>query len=119
MARMPKRNSPQDRSGYASQETPGADALTVAWMLTVVICLVSEIGAVAAIWYFNRQPEAKSIGAMGGVLYFTAVVAAIVSLVLVGVVYKVRRAPPPLAVTIFALITAVAPLVAMLIGMLK
>jgi hypothetical protein len=116
---MPKPKPTKDQSGFGLSETPAADALTVAWMLAVVIGLVSEIGAVAAMWYFNRQPEAKSIGAMGAVLYFTAFVAAIVSLVLLAVVYKARRAPPPLPIVVFALLVAAAPLVTLFVGLLR
>jgi hypothetical protein len=100
-------------------ETPAADALTVVWMLTVIVTLVTEIGAALTIWYFNRHPDVTWVGALGGVLYFTAVVAAVVSLVLLGVVYAARRAPPPLPVTLFSLLVAAGPLLAAAIAMFR
>ena len=68
------------------------------------------------IWYFNCNPDVIWIGALGGVLYFTAVLAAVVSLVLVGVVVRGSRTPPPLAITIFSLIVAAGPLLAVAIA---
>jgi len=99
----------------ASLETPRADAITVGWMLSMVTTLLCEVGAlvVRAALFRDGQPLSNAVSAMFAMLLFSAFVVGIASLLLIPVVYKVRRDPPPRSITIAVVIIGAAPLVTM------
>lgn len=100
-----------------SNESSAAEALTVAWMLSVMTTLACEVGAVLLHWYFSRTEEVKSTAAeaLTTLLQFAALIIGLVALVLVPIVYRLRREPPPMPVTAFAVIVGAAPLAVMLV----
>ena len=93
-------------------ETKASETVTIAWTLTVMTSLLCDLGTAAARFYVWAQPDAVRIGMLSGVLFLAAVVVGIFSLMLLPVVLKVRREPPPRAFIVLAVIVAIAPLVA-------
>lgn len=79
--------------------------VTVVWMMSVVTTVLC--GGVAAVVLLIVRPETDSPQLFGRLLHFGAFVSAILSLVLLGIVLKVREEPPPPAVSWFAAIAAV------------
>ena len=84
-------------------------------MLSVVTTLLCELGALAARWYAARQPPDVHVAAMTTLVTFAAVVIGVLSLALLPVVLKVRETPPPLAVTLVAVMIGLSPLATLLL----
>jgi hypothetical protein len=92
-------------------ESQSAEAITVAWTLATLTAAACDVGALATRLIYAAQPALVLVGAVAGVLLFSALVAGIATLVLTPLVYRVRRVSPPRAFTIFAVIVAVCPIV--------
>jgi hypothetical protein len=65
------------------------------------------------------KPALFLVGAMAGVLLFSALMAGIMTLVLTPVVYRVRRVPPPRGFTVFAVIVSICPIAGALWAILR
>jgi hypothetical protein len=87
-------------------ETRGVEAVTVIWMMSVITTVVC--GGVAALVLLTTSDRAGAEypKLFGRLLHFSAFVSAVVSLVLLGVVLKVRSEPPPPAISWFAAVVA-------------
>ena len=111
---MPKNDDHEalTRSG----ETRMADALTVFWMITVMQVLLCELVTVAFRWYFLTHPEQQTIGALADVLYLCAALGGCISLLLLPVVWRMRRVKPPMGITVFAVVAAALPILLLLAG---
>ncbi len=112
--RTKKKKKKADRRAAATRpaETRTSEAATIAWTLTVITVLGCDIGAIAASFYTGARPDSVLIAALFESLMFAAVAIGIISLMLLPVVLKVRRQPPPRAFTVFAVLVAAAPIVA-------
>src|SRR4051812_23190687 len=87
----------------ASRETPAVEALTVGWVLTILLTLLFDIGALATRWYL-AQMDAKNqaVGALYMLTVNGAIVTGLICLALTPLVRKMRRELPPRNVTRFA-----------------
>ena len=77
-------------------------------MISVATGLIAELGAgafLALAWAVARE----QLQIVAGVLIFAAIVMGVVNLLAIPLVYYVRRTPPPLSVTIAAVLIALAP----------
>jgi hypothetical protein len=97
-------------------ETRVADVLTVVWMLTVMQVLLFELATVGFRWYFARNPERVRLGAFADLLYLCAALGGCISLLLLPLVWRIRRTKPPLGITLFAAVVAALPIVALLLN---
>jgi hypothetical protein len=87
------------------------ESLTVAWMLSVVTTFVCEVVSVILSWYTTRiNPEAVGLRTFGALLLFAAFVIGIISLLMLPVILKTRREPPPRGILVFSIVVGVAPL---------
>ena len=93
-----------------SQETPGADAVTIAWSLAVVTVLMCDVGAGLSWAYFAWKPEARLVGMLSGLLFFAAAIVGVLVLLLLPVIYRVRLEPPPRSFVALAVLVSLAPL---------
>ena len=84
-------------------------------MLTALIALICELGWVALRWFLRLNPDHPLCDLLADLLMFSALVIGVVGLVLTPVVLRSRRVLPPRGVTLFAVIVAAAPLVALLL----
>lgn len=87
-------------------ETRGADGLTVAWMMSVVTTVLCGLVSGVILLALSGREGAQGPLIFGRLLHFSAFVAAVLSLVLLAIVLKVRKHPPPASITWFAVIAA-------------
>ena len=97
-------------------ETRAADILTVCWMVTVMQVVFFELATVGFRWYARAHLENQTIGALADLLYLCTALGGCISLLLLPIVWKVRRIKPPVGITLFAIIAAALPIVTMLAG---
>jgi len=83
-------------------ETRGVEAVTVMWMMSVMTTVVCGAMAALVLLVAGDRDGAEYPRLFGRLMHFSAFVSAIVSLVLLGVVLKVRSEPPPPAISWFA-----------------
>jgi uncharacterized membrane-anchored protein len=97
-------------------EKPPVDALTVGWMMTMIttlICLIAAAAARAFVRYVNA--EAVLVGALSGLLLFSAAVIGLILLVMTPIVVKRKNSDPPTGLVFFAYLVGIAPLAGMLL----
>jgi hypothetical protein len=94
-------------------------AVTVAWMLSLLVTLAAEVIAVPAtiIAKANPQPAGPGISTahVADLFLFLALVTGLIAAGLVPLVYRVRAIPPPRSVTIAALVAAAVPPITMVL----
>jgi hypothetical protein len=110
----PRRNSGASRSDVPA-ESRASGAVTVCWTVSVTTLLMCNIAAVAAQLYARRYPDARGMLMLGEMLLLAGAVIGIASLVLLPVVYRVRRVPPPQGLVVFAACLAIAPVLAVIV----
>src|SRR4029453_15552378 len=98
-----------------AHESRGAVAVTVVWMLLALSCLAAQLVALAT-WLVARaagipagRPNALLL--VPSTLMLVAVLTGVLLVVMTPLAYRVRKSRPPLAVTVAAIVIAVAPLV--------
>ena len=93
------------------QESRGAEALTVLWMLTALATLLAESVA-AAVWIALAPRETgagASLGLLPAVMLFTALVTGTICLSLTPLVRRLRATPPPRGIVVAALLIGASP----------
>jgi hypothetical protein len=98
-----------------SEETRAGDAVTVAWIVSVMMALMCDVGAAGAHWWSAGEANARSTLLLREMLLFSAAVVGFISLVLLPIMLKVRRAAPPNGLVVFAICVTAAPILALLI----
>lgn len=108
---MARHSKPKKKNRPSAEpaETKAADFMTVGWMVAVMTTLACELSSVAAPWFDRFDREASWIGMLSSLLLFVALVTGTVGLILAAIVWKARRVPPPLGVTVFALAVSLGP----------
>jgi hypothetical protein len=94
-------------------ENRTAEAVTVAWMLSLTATLLAELAAAAG-WLLLRimggEPDdAGPIAALPELLLIIAALTGAVCVLLVPVTHKVRQQPPPLPISVAAVVIGSAP----------
>jgi pimeloyl-ACP methyl ester carboxylesterase len=102
-----------------SGESRSGDAATVAWTVSVTTVLLCDVGAMLALLYAARHPDLRSVAMLGQLLLFAGAVVGFLSLSLLPIVFRLRRTPPPRGLTVFAVCTAAAPLLAVLVRAMR
>lgn len=100
-------------------ENRASVAVTVAWMLSLLVSIAADAIAVPAtiIAKANPQPIEKGLSTahVADLFLFVALVTSLVTAGLVPVVYRVRPVPPPQAIVIAALVAAAVPPITMVL----
>jgi hypothetical protein len=99
------------------EEERSSVAITVAWMLATLACLMSEtVWLIGALWIrmSAEDPSRHPLAIIPDMMRLIAVCTGILALILMPFVLRVRRTPPPRAITAFSIIIATLPLVAMI-----
>jgi hypothetical protein len=98
-----------------ARESRGAVAVTVVWMLLALSCLAAQIVALAT-WLVARaagipagQPNALLL--VPTTLMMVALLSGILLIAVTPLAYRVRKSRPPTAITIVALLIAIAPII--------
>ena len=87
-------------------ETRGADALTVAWMMSVITTVLCGAVSGLILLALSGRAGAEAPRMFARLLHFSAFVAAVLSLVLLACVLRFRQHSPPASITWFAVIAA-------------
>ena len=106
-----RRPEPAGRAALLISEGRVTEYLTTGWLLTVLTTLFCELGGAAALWWANAQPQALPIAVLSSMLLFAAAVTGVLGLLLLVVVWKLRKAKPPLGITAFSLVVSLVPIV--------
>ncbi|HYO26572.1 MAG TPA: hypothetical protein VEQ85_16645 [Lacipirellulaceae bacterium] len=113
--RKPPRNAAKRRRAVVvapSRESAAAEAVTVAWTVSVTMVSACDLAAVAAHWYLLQHPTIRGAAIFSNLMLFGGGVIGVASLALLRPVYRLRRVPPPPGFTVFAVCAAAAPLLA-------
>jgi hypothetical protein len=118
---MTKRKTKSRRQKHAgtsprrySEESRTGDATTVAWIVSVMMVLLCDIGAAAAHFWSRDYANPGGIALFKELLLFSGAMIGFIVLVLLPIMLKVRRVPPPTGIMVFAVCVAVAPMAAIL-----
>lgn len=93
-------------------------AITVAWMLSTLACLMAEsVWIVSALWIQAavEDPQRHPLIIVPDMMRLVAVCTGILALILLPFVLRVRQTPPPRAIIIFSIIVGALPLTATLV----
>ncbi|MCI0361711.1 MAG: hypothetical protein L0211_24770 [Planctomycetaceae bacterium] len=100
-----------------ANESRGAVAVTVVWMLLALSCLAAQLVALVT-WLFARgagipadRPNALLL--VPTTLMMVALLTGILLVSITPLVYRIRRSPPPMAITVAAIVIAISPLIGM------
>ena len=100
-------------------ETRQSVAVTVAWMLTLLVTVAAEVIAVPAtiISKANPQPPGEGIATvhLADLFLFVSLVTGLVTAGLVPLVYRVRAVPPPQSIIVTALVAGAIPPITMVL----
>lgn len=96
-------------------ETNASDATTVAWTITVTMVLMCNIAAVTAHFYMEMYRESRGLVMLKELMLIAGALIGFLSLVLLPIMLRVRRTPPPTGVLVFAVCVAAAPILALLV----
>jgi hypothetical protein len=102
-----------------SIETKGAETLTVAWTVSLTTVLLCDLGAVAAHTYVAFYPQASLMILLGGLLLFAGAVVGMLLIGLLPILYRVRQVAPPRGLVGFGVLIAAAPILALLIRIVR
>lgn len=91
----------------AAGDLRSVEVLTIGWMLMVITTLVCELGFVAV--RMGRPQPDSSLAILSSLLLFAALVIGLLALLITPVVLRSRRVPPPQAITVVAVVVALAP----------
>jgi len=111
-----KKKRPRVKTNHAPIETRASESLTVFWTVSVLIVLVINLMTVAIHYYLVTNPEAEKLALFKGLLLFTGALVGGVSLIVLPILYRVRKLPPPPGLAVFGACVAVAPILAVLAG---
>lgn len=109
-----QRVSSQRLANALPAETRASDSLTVLWSVTVLMSLFINIACLAVHYYLAANPDAEKLRLLKGILLFTGTLVGGVSLILLPVLYRVRKVPPPPGLAFFGACVAAAPILAVL-----
>ena len=118
MARTKKTNT-KNRSRPQSTETPQAEAITVAWLVSVMIVTLLDVAAVGLHVYIAAAGVTEQWALLAGYSLHAAAATGFVSLLLAVAAFKLREEKPPPRVTTYSVLVAAAPLAALLISALR
>jgi hypothetical protein len=102
----------------ALPETQASESITVAWTVTITTALLCNLAILVAHLYVASHPEAQKMVLLKELLLFAGTVVGMISLLLLPIVHRVRRVPPPIGLVVFGACVAAAPMLALLVRVL-
>jgi RsiW-degrading membrane proteinase PrsW (M82 family) len=96
-----------------ARESSSAEAATVAWTVSVTMVVACDVAAIAAHLYLLRHPGERPVAVLAQLMLFGGAVIGLASLILLPIVRRMRRVPPPTGFTVFAACAAAAPVLAL------
>lgn len=111
-----KREARERRSPESDSESQGAEVMTVAWLISILSVTICDFGA--GITRLLIEPDQQTLGLLSGVLYFAALTIGLISLILLPIVLKSRRMPPPRGLVVFGVAVSVIPWITLVVQLL-
>ena len=111
----PRQQKPSRRYGGGALDNRTADATTVAWTVSVTTVFLCDIAAVAAHFYARANPQLPGAAMLSQLLLFAAATIGLISLLLLPAVVRLRKSPVPGGFLAFAVCSALAPILALII----
>ena len=112
-SRSKKRRRPTGRYTYSQpQETKAAEVVTVGWTVCLTTVLLCDLVTVMVHLVIPLFSEGIRWQVFENVMLFSGSLIGLFCLILVPVVYRVRRVPPPIGIVLFAIFISAAPIVA-------
>ncbi len=102
---------PRDRE---PAESRAAEAVTIAWTVSVTSVFVADTIVIAAHLYSLSNPTAQAAKVLEAIMLISAAAMGTISLLLLVAAWRTRRLKPPQGYTIFAVLVAAAPITALL-----
>jgi hypothetical protein len=118
MSKKKTKSRRQAKSAHVDRqtgETNAGDATTVAWTISVTMVLMCNIAAVAAHFYMEMYRETRGLVMLKELMLIAGAIVGFLSLVLLPIMLRIRRVPPPTGVVVFAVCAAAAPILALLV----
>jgi len=115
-----KKRKKRNRPDRDPQAPSSVEALTAVWAMSVMTTLTCDVVAALARLYYLARPAATRIGLLSDLLFFSAAVIGLVTLILTLLVVRARgdNRPPP-GFVLLAWVVSLAPLAAMLVKTLR
>jgi hypothetical protein len=112
-SRRTKRTRPRQTSSAERAESRASEAVTIAWTSAVTGAFIADLIVIAAHLYARSDPDAQAARALEAIMLLSAAVMGAISLALLAVVWRTRQLKPPRGYMVFAILVAVAPMVAL------
>lgn len=118
---MATRSKKRDRRRQVEMpaESNSAQAITVAWTVTITTLFFCNLAIVAAHFFSLQYPEADGLRLMKEMLLIAGSALGVISLALLPVVYRARVVAPPTGLAVFGACLAAAPVLAMIVRNLE
>ena len=113
--KRPREAQPKRSSNQLPEESRGAVAANVLWMLSLMATLAAEAVGVACQVYYAVVDQAEIIRVMGSVMLAVAFLCGLATLVLIPVVLKVTKTRPPSLIVQVAALAGILPIVTLAI----
>lgn len=95
-------------------ESQSGEAATIAWTVAVTMTLACDLTAAGAHFFVDGSEWSRVVALFRDLLLFGGAMIGALVLVLIPVVYRLRRVPPPNGFTAFAVCVALAPGIALI-----
>lgn len=100
-------------------ENRTAEAMTVAWTVTLTTVFFCNLAAILAHFYVAAHPEAQRMVMLRELLLFAGALTGLLSLALLPLVNRLRQSPPPRALIAFGICMALAPILTLMLRSLR
>ena len=107
LKRRKKLRAPKQPREKYSQESRGAEWVTIGWLLATMTTLAAETAGLLA---YALSGDSEVAGVFSRYIFFSAMVIGLIAALQTPFVYRLRNVPPPRGVTIAVLVISLAPL---------
>ena len=112
MASKKKKRPQNSKKNTQPDETSASDAITVAWTVSVITTLLCNLTIIAAHFYIVNVPDAKRMELLRGMMLLGGSLVGFMSLLILPIIHRVRKTPPPRGLVVFSICIALAPILA-------
>jgi hypothetical protein len=114
-----RKNRGDRRRPQESVESRTSEVLTVAWTVTLTTLFFCDLAVIAAHFYVVAYPPAQRMAMLRELLLHSGALVGLLSLGLIPLVYRLRRTPPPSGLVVFGTCLALAPILAVVLRMVR
>jgi hypothetical protein len=96
-------------------ETQAAELMMAGWGVALLTGLICEVAAALLYLYGGFRPVSAELRTLTGLFHFAAVVIGVIALIMIPLLFKVRREPLPPAIVMLAVIIGGLPIVGLVL----